>query len=306
MTAIVAGVAGLDARDVAAGARLSSDLNLDSLRRVELLGVIEEELGIFVDDDALDPDATVADLDRAGRGRAGGRSASPASWRWPLSPVVRAVGIAFQVLLIYPFVHALLPRPRRPAWSAWRASRARPLHAEPLPAPRQRDHPDPAAARRGAGSSPSPRQPTRSTATRSGASLASVIANAFPLAREGGVRRSLELLGTRLDRGFNILIYPEGKLTVGGPIQPFKAGAGLIAVEGGTPIVPVKLRINAMSSIDRRRFPGRCGRRRARPRRADLVRRRHRPRRGDDAPRGRGRGSVARPVRRHPRAAPHG
>ena len=42
--------------------RLSSDLDLDSLRRVELLGVIEEELGVFVDDDALEPDATVGDL----------------------------------------------------------------------------------------------------------------------------------------------------------------------------------------------------------------------------------------------------
>jgi len=66
---------------------------------------------------------------------------------------------------------------------------------------------------------------------------------------EGGNGYSLKLQG--LDRGFNVLIYPEGKLTVGGPLQLFKAGAGLIAVEGGTPIVPVKLRINAMSIIDR-------------------------------------------------------
>lgn len=63
------------------------------------------------------------------------------------------------------------------------------------------------------------------------------------------------MLGIRLDRGFNILIYPEGKLTIGGPLQPFKAGAGLIAVEGATAIVPVKIRINRMSFIDRRRFP---------------------------------------------------
>ena len=62
--------------------------------------------------------------------------------------------------------------------------------------------------------------------------LASVLANAFPLRREGGVRHSLELLGARLDRGFNILLYPEGKLTVGGPMQPFKPGVGLIAIEG--------------------------------------------------------------------------
>ncbi len=53
-----------------------------------------------------------------------------------------------------------------------------------------------------------------------------LLANAFPIAREGGVRRSLELLGARLDRRFSILIYPEGKLTVGGPMQPFLAGTG--------------------------------------------------------------------------------
>jgi len=47
----------------------------------------------------------------------------------------------------------------------------------------------------------------------------------------------------------------EGKLTVGGPLQPFKAGAGLIAVEGATPIIPMKLKIHSMSIVDRRRFP---------------------------------------------------
>lgn len=86
--------------------------------------------------------------------------------------------------------------------------------------------------------------------------LASIIANAFPLQREGGVRRSLELLGSRLDKGFNVLIYPEGKLTVGGPLQPFKAGAGLIAVEGGTPVVPIKLLIREISIVDRRTWAG--------------------------------------------------
>ena len=58
-----------------------------------------------------------------------------------------------------------------------------------------------------------------------------------------------------MDKGYNILIYPEGKLTVGGPLQPFKAGAGLIAVEGGSPIVPVKIKIHRMSIIDSRRLP---------------------------------------------------
>jgi 1-acyl-sn-glycerol-3-phosphate acyltransferase len=81
---------------------------------------------------------------------------------------------------------------------------------------------------------------------------AAVIGNAFPLAREGAVRRSLELLGARLDRDFSVLIFPEGELTVGGPMKPFKAGAGLIAVEGAIPVVPMKVKINRMSWIDRR------------------------------------------------------
>jgi 1-acyl-sn-glycerol-3-phosphate acyltransferase len=81
---------------------------------------------------------------------------------------------------------------------------------------------------------------------------AAVLGNAFPLAREGAIRRSLELLGARLDRDFSVLIFPEGELTVGGPLKPFKAGAGLIAVEGATPVVPMKVRILRLSWVDRR------------------------------------------------------
>jgi long-chain acyl-CoA synthetase len=80
--------------------------------------------------------------------------------------------------------------------------------------------------------------------------FSAVLANAFPLAREGAIRRSLELLGARLDRKFSVLIYPEGHLTIGGPMQPFKLGTGLIAVEGGTPVVPMKLKIGNVSVLD--------------------------------------------------------
>jgi long-chain acyl-CoA synthetase len=253
VAAVVAGVAGMPTSAVAMTSRLSTDLDLDSLRRVELLGVIEEELGVFVDDDALEPDATVADLAALVETARTAKAGVPA-WRWPLSPIVRAIGVTAQVLLIYPFVHLfyrvrvsglerlraedgpylLTPNhclhldngiilSRLPLGIRWKlsvAAAADTIYANPLQGV-----------------------------------LASVIANAFPLQREGGVRKSLELLGQRLDRGYNILIYPEGKLTVGGPLQPFKAGAGLIAVEGGTPIVPVKLKIHEMSIVDRRRFP---------------------------------------------------
>jgi long-chain acyl-CoA synthetase len=253
ITVIVAGLAGVDAATVQATARLSTDLGLDSLQRVELLGVIEEETGVFVDDDALEPEATVSELIALVEEARGAKRVMGA-WRWPLSPFVRALGLTIQVFIIYPFVHLfysvrvtglehldpdagpylLTPNhclhldngiilSRLPLGLRWKlsvAAAADTIYDNPLKG-----------------------------------MLASVLANAFPLQREGGVRKSLELLGSRMDKGYNILIYPEGKLTVGGPLQPFKAGAGLIAVEGGSPIVPVKLKINRMSIIDRRRLP---------------------------------------------------
>ena len=80
---------------------------------------------------------------------------------------------------------------------------------------------------------------------------AAVIGNAFPLAREGAVRRSLDLLGARLDRGYSILIYPEGSLTVGGPLQEFKSGTGLVAIHGAIPVVPMRLKIHRYSRFDK-------------------------------------------------------
>jgi long-chain acyl-CoA synthetase len=229
------------------------ELNLDSRRRIELLGVIEEQLGVFVDDDALLPDATVADLMALVEAA---RDTKPAvgAWRWPLSPVVRATGIAFQLLLMYPFVH-LFYRVRTTGLERL-ASAEGPF----LLTPNHCLHLDngiilsrlPLGIRwklSVAAAADTIYDPLRGI-------LASVLANAFPLQREGGVRKSLELLGSRLDKGYNVLLYPEGKLTLGGPLQPFKAGAGLIAVEGATPIVPIKLKIHAMSIVDRRSFQG--------------------------------------------------
>jgi long-chain acyl-CoA synthetase len=253
ITVIVAGLAGIPAATVLPTARLASDLALDSLQRVELLGIIEEETGVFVDDEVLEPDTTVTGLIalvEAARGAKRGLGA----WRWPLSPVVRATGIAFQVLLMYPFVH-LFYRVRTRG-----LERLVSADGPYLLTPNHCLHLDnaiilsslPFAIRWklsvAAAADTIYDNPLRGV-------LASVIANAFPLQREGGVRKSLELLGSRMDHGYNVLLYPEGKLTVGGPLQPLRAGAGLIAVEGGSPIVPLKLKINRMSIIDRRRFP---------------------------------------------------
>src|SRR5262249_54212688 len=101
---IVAQVANVPPDRVVPTAQLSQDIGLDSLGRVDLVGVIEEELGTYIDDEAVPADATVADLERmvaAARDthREGG------IFGWPLNPLVRSFGILLQETLLYPLVH---------------------------------------------------------------------------------------------------------------------------------------------------------------------------------------------------------
>ena len=85
--------------------------------------------------------------------------------------------------------------------------------------------------------------------------LAASLGGAFPIARDGGVRRAIRALRAELERGFSVLIFPEGKLTVGGPMQPFKPGTGLLAALSGTPVVPMRVKIRQYSLADRIGWP---------------------------------------------------
>jgi long-chain acyl-CoA synthetase len=51
---------------------------------------------------------------------------------------------------------------------------------------------------------------------------------------------SLEYVSEMIDRGWNVLIAPEGHISTNGVLQPFKSGIGLLAVGLGVPVVPVK------------------------------------------------------------------
>lgn len=247
---LVAGVASLPPDAVSPSSRLSSDLGLDSLGRVELLGVVEEELGTFVDDAALDPDATVAEL-HAMVEAARDAKRDTGIFGWPLHPVMRALRLGLQELLMVPFV-GLFYRVRIRGEHHLKG-----LEGPVIFAPNHHLHTDNAIILTHLPLAWRWRLSVAAAAddifgNRIRGLGAAVLGNAFPLAREGAIRRSLELLGARLDRDFSVLIFPEGELTVGGPLKPFKAGAGLIAVEGATPVVPMKVRINRLSWIDQR------------------------------------------------------
>lgn len=251
--ALVAQAASVPPAIVRPEAQLSADLGMDSLGRIDLLGVIEEELGAYIDDAALAPSATVADLERLVRDARDAKRET-GIFGWPLNPLVRTFGILMQESIVWPLVTIFY---------GVRVTGREKLHGLRGPvlfAPNHCLHWD-----NGIILTAIPLGWRWKLAIAAAADdvfgnrirgfLSAVLADAFPLSREGAIRRSLELLGARLDRNFSVLIYPEGKLTVGGPLQPFKSGTGLIAVQGGTPVVPMKLKIRQMSVLDRMGWP---------------------------------------------------
>jgi len=219
---------------------LGADLGLDSLGRVDLLSAIEEEIGVFVDDTAVGPKTLVSEL----RTMTESGEPRPKTHRfpgWPRRRPVRWIRRALMAGLVSPLLrvgYTVEVRGRERFGTVeqpcllisnhnMHLDAGLLLHIMP-PAFRQRVAIAAAASDifgnriRGFGSS--------------------LIGNAFPFAKEGsGVRESLEHVAKMLEEGWNVLIFPEGRLTVCGPTQPFKSGTGLLAVETGVPVLPLRI-----------------------------------------------------------------
>ena len=72
--------------------------------------------------------------------------------------------------------------------------------------------------------------------------LACGLFNGYPLSQDlGQVRDSLRYTGELVEAGFCPLVYPEGRMTPDGSLQPFQPGIGLMAQRLIVPVVPVYL-----------------------------------------------------------------
>jgi long-chain acyl-CoA synthetase len=72
-------------------------------------------------------------------------------------------------------------------------------------------------------------------------SLGVSLLNLFPLPREAGFRRSFAYAGEAVDRGYSILVFPEGRHTTDGKLLPFRSGIGLLAQNLGIPVLPMRI-----------------------------------------------------------------
>ena len=219
-------------------ARLGAELGLDSLGRVELLSVIESELGVYLDEAQVSGDTTLGELESLAQ-RAARESPSAAYARWPLYPLTRALRAAAQSLLFRTVVPWFAPT------RIQGVERLAGLRGPVIFAANHQSHADTPVILAAL-----PKRFRRRVAVAAAADhwfaqgrlagmAAAFLLNAFPFSRSGSIRPSLEHCSRLLDGSWSILIFPEGTRSADGRMGQFKSGTGFMAVELGVPVVPV-------------------------------------------------------------------
>ena len=236
---ILAEVCAVSIGAVRGESRVGEDLGLDSLGRVEFLSALEADLGVNIDEQDIKSETTVDQIEEM-VGSQADKALSVDVSRWPLSMPIGAFRGAIQRLGVFPSLWALT----RPQVTG--RENLNGLPGPVLLAANHESHLDSVAALYSIPSALRRRTAVAAAqdyffASRPVAALASLLINAFPFARTGSIRPSLEYCGKLLDRGWSVLIYPEGTRSVTGEIGEFKAGTGLLSVELGAPVVPIRL-----------------------------------------------------------------
>jgi long-chain acyl-CoA synthetase len=286
---MIATVTGEATANVTDSARLSEDIHLDSLGRVQLQSFLEQHFGLELGDEQIAQVSTLGELRALTGASAPDRASSPAVDhdpqavptetqpvtaahvapavpvarstdpahrypRWPWLTPINALRVTVQELAIRPLVWLLAaprvenrlastPLPPLLIIANHVTAYDVPLILYGLPA-HLRHRVAVAMSgemlldfRRGRGESNAFFDALLPIAYW----LITVFMNVFPLPRLGGFRRSFEHAGRALDRGYSVIIFPEGHRSADGTLQPFRSGIGLLAQQAEADVLPVAL-----------------------------------------------------------------
>jgi long-chain acyl-CoA synthetase len=236
---LVAQIAGFPPDEIGPQSVLGLDLGLDSLSIVELLCLIEEEMGISVEEGRLPTQATVGDLEAmlVDVERVEESTLFPER---PAGAAARAARILLQLMLLDPLLALLCPTKVKGLENLEN------LSGPALFLANHTSHLDTPVVLKVLLRRYGSRLSVAAAADYWFANpllgnLTTLLLNAFPMARQGNARPSMEHIVDLVDRGWSVLIYPEGTRSTSGELQPFKPGVGLLAVELGIPVVPIQL-----------------------------------------------------------------
>ncbi len=251
---MIRNISGRAPSHLAADAKLEEDLNLSSLDRVELLSALEDRYQLDLSETRFASANTVGDVEKMLHGKTPSRAKFHyPRWaqRWP----VTWIRLAAHYLLLRPAVF-LLGRPRVKGRENLRGVRGPVLvicnHISDVDVgfvktvlPVSLRHR--LAVATGGEALEILRTPPATRGFFGGAydrmkwALAVALLNLFPLPREAGFRESFAFAGETVDRGYSILVFPEGRHTPDGKMLPFRAGIGLLANNLGLPVVPIRI-----------------------------------------------------------------
>jgi long-chain acyl-CoA synthetase len=251
---LIAQVSGRSTGTLHPDADLDSELGLSSLDRVELLSALEDRYQVDLSETRYSAVRTVSDLERMLRGEAApGAGYHYPTWtlRWP----VNCVRWLIHYLLVRPAI-VLLGWPRIVGREHLRGLKGPLLVISnhvgdmdggfiltALPA-RFRHRLATATggeALEALRTPPSGRNFFLRIYDRMQWVLGVALLNLFPLPREAGFRRSFAYAGEAIDRGYSVLVFPEGRHTTDGRMNPFRAGIGLLALNLGIPVLPMRI-----------------------------------------------------------------
>ena len=72
--------------------------------------------------------------------------------------------------------------------------------------------------------------------------LVTALFNVFPLPRRRDFQRSFAHAGKALDRGYHVLVFPEGSRSAAGELAPFRPGIGILVKQSYARVLPVAIR----------------------------------------------------------------
>ena len=228
------------------------DGDLDSLGRVQLQAQLEQQYGVSLDDETVQNVRTQDDIRRAVALAPTTLPANQHSYpRWIWNPVMQAVRGVFLECIAMPLVRLLAkPRVKRKAQlptapvlivcnhvTTYDAA----LVLFALPGKLRRRV---AIAMSGEMILDMRRARNQGSwflnlLAPAGYLLMTGLFNVFPLPQASGFRRSFQHAGDAMDRGYSVLVFPEGRRSDDGALQAFKTGAGLLWKELGCAALPV-------------------------------------------------------------------
>jgi len=237
---------------------LERELNLTSLDRVELLTALEERYQLDLNETSFARAKTVADVERLLQQPSAGprRGREYVYPRWTQSPPVRWLRLAIYYLLVWPAT-VILAHPRVAGRERLHGLRGPVLVVSNhitrradigliLKALPWRFRHRLAAAMEGERLMLM-RRPSRDWFFLRrfgywlGYWLVSALFNVFPLPQRSGFRESFRFAGESVDRGYSLLVFPEGEVTSDGAMTAFQNGVGLLVENLAIPVVPVRL-----------------------------------------------------------------